>query len=664
MSSIRVFRPEVQGLRALAVLSVVFYHLGWTWIEGGFVGVDVFFVISGFLITGIIKRGTEAGRFDYWQFSVGRVRRLYPALVVTLALTFTVGACLLSPAHLQEFGRSMVWALGSLSNWFYLMSNGYFGTEAIYQPLLHTWSLGVEVQFYVVWPVFIWAAVKFLPTRLAFAAVGLAALASLGLAEFWIISDHADAAFFQMPARIVEFAIGGLLVWFIDRKPADARILEPLATVGAAMIIYSVLTYREEMRFPGLTALIPCLGSALIIYAGSARWAGWLFRTRPAVYIGNISYALYLVHWPVIVFYSYYKFLPRTLGDDAIILAICIAMAAVLHALVEKPFQQNTVGRLHLSQPVLLGGLAALIVALAVPAQSAGHSGWGWRLSEQQNKWLSQVGRPPTHKSPNVRGDVTSTKRILVIGDSHAMHLLPMISQYFGKKKYQVVYLGYRCVPLPEVTRWVDGRPMGQCTTFHRDLTKIIKGKKYDAIIAAARWTSSLTGRLDDFEKGVEGRSFFLTDKKNPQKTVANSHRVFEDGVRRLIKAVDQAKVPLLIFGQVPPAGINLAPCLPRAGTGCKPAYSKQQVSKRLQYSNAFLFRAARKSKYASFANPLKTMCSKSKDYCPVFFNDVFLFSDAHHLSYAGSVALTPKFSHYFDALLKRVRKTHKIPLN
>ncbi|MDI6026707.1 acyltransferase family protein [Corticibacterium sp. UT-5YL-CI-8] len=648
MSSSSTFRPEVQGLRALAVLSVVFYHLGWTWIEGGFVGVDVFFVISGFLITGIIKRGTEAGTFNYWQFSVSRVRRLYPALVVTLALTFAVGAWMLAPKHLQEFAASTVWALGSLSNIFFLNGQGYFGTAQEFQPLLHTWSLGVEVQFYVVWPVFVWAIVKYLSPRAALLSVVAMAIASLALAEFWITKNQTETAFFLMPARIVEFAIGGALVWFIDRQPAEKRLLEPVAAVGAALIVYSALTYCEAMHFPGLTALVPCLGSAMLIYAGGgARWAGWLFRTRPAVYVGNISYALYLVHWPVIVFYGYYKFTPRTLLDDAVIVALCFALAAALHVLIEKPFQGKALGRLRLSTPVLLGGLAACIALVAVPALSAERNGWSWRTPLDHRELLADASHV---RGPKMGGDTKSSRKVLLLGDSHAMHFRFLLSRYFKAKGYKVDYQLPRCVTLPDVTRVVDGVPDRRCEKYWENVLSIVSQKGYDAVIIGGRWTTSTQGTGDYDERT---RTFFLTDKKDHTLSIENSQRAFKEAVARLTSFAEKKRIPLLIIGQVPPMGANLEPCLFLHGSDCRPLYTKAEVKERLAFTNEVLAKAADGKEYVSFVNSFDVICGGAKDYCPTIYRNTFLYADSHHLSYKGSQALIGLFSKDLDRFMR-----------
>ena len=638
----------------MAVLSVVFYHLGWSWIEGGFVGVDVFFVISGFLITGIIKRGTEQGTFNYWQFSVGRVRRLYPALVVTLAVAFAVGAWILSPAHLKEFARSTLWALGSASNFFFLQGKGYWGTAQEFQPLLHTWSLGVEVQFYVVWPLFIWTVVKYLSPRNAFLAVIAAALASLALAEYWIAIDSAaqanPRAFFLMPARIVEFAIGGALVWFIDRRPSDARLAEAMTASGAIMIVASVLTYTEAMHFPGWTALVPCIGTALIIYAGGpARWAGWIFRSAPAVYVGNISYALYLVHWPIIVFYSYYKFFPRTLLDDAIIIALCFALAALLHVVIEKPFQGKTLWRIPLSAPALLGGVAAIIAVVALPASLAMKKGWPERVPEANQKWLMQASSRGDDKS----GAKKAKKAILLAGDSHAGHFRPLVSAYAKSRGLRLDFLPGRCLPLLGVTRIVDGNEVQRCKSYGAQLEAAMRFGKYEAVFVAARWSTTLNGGLDAYEAAGIGDSFFLKETGSAAELNATtSLAAFEVGLSNLVNAATRAKSRLVILGQAPPLGIDLGPCLMRRGDDCHPYYTRAEAYERIRASNEAISSAVRGSG-SRFINSFAIMCPKRAEYCPAFSKKTFLYRDDDHLNYDGARSLLGRFAPLFDKAIK-----------
>jgi len=308
------YRPEIDGLRAIAVVAVVLFHFEFTAFSGGFVGVDVFFVISGFLITRWIVAEAEHGRFSLTNFYMRRMRRLFPAMFVTLGISFAVGIVLLEPSHMEAFAQSLVYSILSISNFLFWSQAGYFDLEAQFKPLLHFWSLSVEEQFYLAWPVI---AILFIRSRYPWALpVFLVAIIPLSIygTERWLRHDP-DGAFFLMPFRAFELAIGGLMVWILRWQPNDKRVCEAEVIIGLAMILFSIAIFSSETPFPGLSALIPCVGAALIIHAGENAKTARILNNRIAVTIGLISYSLYLVHWPLFVFYSYWRAIPLAMSE-------------------------------------------------------------------------------------------------------------------------------------------------------------------------------------------------------------------------------------------------------------------------------------------------------------------------------------------------------------
>ncbi|HEY8062220.1 MAG TPA: acyltransferase, partial [Gemmatimonadales bacterium] len=298
------YRPDIDGLRAIAVLSVLFYHVGFASFAGGWVGVDVFFVISGFLITRLIKLQVEAGTFRFGTFYLRRARRLLPALLVTSALSAIAATTLLSPRLLQEFGGSVVFTSLSLANWFFFRQSNYFDTSAISKPLLHTWSLGVEEQFYLVWPAFIVVALAIWPKRRTPWLILCAGAVSLAAATWF--NAHRSAVFYLTPFRAFEFAIGGLVVWLPKRKAPSNVWMETGLATGLALIVAAVAGLGTG-SYSGLAVVTPCIGAGLVIHCGTARVGGALLRNPLAVGIGLISYSLYLVHWPIVVFLHYQR---------------------------------------------------------------------------------------------------------------------------------------------------------------------------------------------------------------------------------------------------------------------------------------------------------------------------------------------------------------------
>ena len=232
----RQYRPDINGLRAIAILSVLFFHLGIPGVSGGFVGVDIFFVISGFLITGIIyDEYILTGRFNFSNFYIRRVRRLFPALVFTLALTFIAGFFLLALKFFDSFSLSLISALFSVSNFYFWKTRDYFAPNAEFEPLLHTWSLSVEEQFYLLWPITLIFILKRFQKPGAVIFLVVISLISLGLNAFF--KNNSELIFYMLPFRVFEFAIGALLVWLIKYQPFDKKRLEVLAVTTTGILI-------------------------------------------------------------------------------------------------------------------------------------------------------------------------------------------------------------------------------------------------------------------------------------------------------------------------------------------------------------------------------------------------------------------------------------------
>lgn len=368
------YRRDIDGLRAVAVLAVLLFHLDIPGVTGGFTGVDIFFVISGYLITGLIRRGVEAGSFSLLEFYSRRLRRLFPAMFVTVVATFVIGALLMSPVTFRSLASSALAASLSVSNFLFWLQSGYFDPSKWIKPLLHTWSLGVEEQFYLLWPATIILLLALRKRLSPLAAVLTISAISLALAET-VVQYRAAAAFYLLPFRVFEFGMGAALVWLpaAERLPRFAR--ESGFAAGLAMIAGAVLLFDSDTRFPGVTALLPCVGAALCIHFGQTKLAQTIFANAPAVFAGKISYSLYLTHWPIIVFAKYYLLRDLTAAETLAAFAASVATALLLYRYVERPFRFQEARNNYLAPRKVMTWTAACLLLLAVPLVSALFSG-------------------------------------------------------------------------------------------------------------------------------------------------------------------------------------------------------------------------------------------------------------------------------------------------
>ncbi|RHW18843.1 acyltransferase [Sphingomonas gilva] len=409
------YRRDIDGLRAVAVVPVVLFHAGAAAIPGGFIGVDIFFVISGYLITGILLGEADRGRVSIARFYERRVRRIGPALLVVLAATFLAAHLLLFPAQYVDFAKSLLAAEGFVSNIWFWTQAGYFKAQGDVVPLLHTWSLAVEEQFYIFMPL----AVALLARRPALLrwSLAAAALASLALSIFGTIWSP-GATFYWLPTRAWELLLGALLAAGMIPRAAD-RWRPAIAWLGLALIAVGLVAIDERTPFPGAAALLPCLGAAAILHSGDGTPVGRLLSFRPMVAIGLISYSLYLWHWPVLV-------LGRQLvGGDlgplgaAAAVALSFALATLSYWFVEQPTRNRLRVR---SRPLVLacaaGALALALLALWVIADRGKPARFSPELVAMLEPDRDTIGARCRDRGECRFGP--GDPDILLLGDSHA----------------------------------------------------------------------------------------------------------------------------------------------------------------------------------------------------------------------------------------------------
>jgi peptidoglycan/LPS O-acetylase OafA/YrhL len=522
----RPYRPEIDGLRGISVLVVLLYHAELGGFTGGFIGVDVFFVISGFLITSNILAEVKSRTFSFAEFYARRARRLFPALYVTLVATFLCGTLLLSPHHLRLLARSMLHALSSTSNFLFWSEDGYFDEGSRVKPLLHTWSLSVEEQFYLVWPCILVALLRFGRTWMTGLFLASSAIASLGLALSMEITDPAGS-FFLAPCRVMEFAIGAGGVWLVGRPPRNGLWLEPVLAIGLAAVVAPALMYDGDVGTSAVALLLPCIGAALVIYAGGARTLGRALRSPVATGLGIISYSLYLAHWPIIVFYRYYKMHPLTDADRLGLAAGSVAAAALMYRLVERPFRRVVPAERR--SPARFGATClGLALLSAIPAASAWYGvGWDLRTPPEISRVLNDFDRGKVWEQWDAAvrtgkcelNDATGTfedlvahsetclgvragqANILVSGDSLAADLWAALHSGYPDVNF-LQATGPRCVPLAH--EYAD--PGHRCNRMLSHLKQSFDApNSIDGVILSGRWQRkrihALAAEVHDYER-------------------------------------------------------------------------------------------------------------------------------------------------------------------
>jgi len=503
------YRADIDGLRALSVLGVVFFHVGFAPFRGGYVGVDVFFVISGFLITGLIRNEVLAGgAFRFSDFYLRRARRLLPALFFTLGVSFVAAFAWFSPDDMRRFSGSLLNAVASLSNFYFWGQAGYFDTESSVKPLLHTWSLGVEEQFYLLWPAFLvlllTKARRFAVPTLAVGGLvslllnllfGDGSAAGLGTwspaAARWF-ADGPVTIYYLLPFRIFEFAIGASAVWLVER-PAPKRARAQLwALGGLAMIAFAMVSYTEETVFPSVAALPPCLGTAMIIHARSGTWLNRLLAHRVLVGLGLISYSLYLIHWPIIVFYRHATGSSLSTAESWAIIGLSIGAAIAMYRWVEMPFRYTGVAVRRWSPAGFgLGCALSALVLTIVSANSWANQGWTWRFGESRavrafgeidELRLQRENALNRLRSADFDGSKT---RVLVVGDSLADDLVLGLAASLGDG-FDVQHDAYR--PLCFAAFSNDPDPQDRaCADLESALDRSIKIPTADAVFITFR---------------------------------------------------------------------------------------------------------------------------------------------------------------------------------
>jgi peptidoglycan/LPS O-acetylase OafA/YrhL len=640
------YRADIDGLRAVSVLSVLFYHLKVSVFGGGFVGVDIFFVISGYLITRNILQDLAEKRFSLLSFLERRIRRLFPAFFATIILIAVAGALWLPGEHLKNLARDMTPASISLANvHFWQRARDYFAPDVDKIPLLHFWSLSLEEQYYLVWPLVLMACHRLMSRSGLALIIAATSVVSLAACQFYLQSGSI-APFFLTPFRIYEFGIGALLVLAECKWRQFERPNGLLALTGLAMIGWSVVTFDQTITFPGLYALVPCVGAAAVILAGPAHRSATLLTNRAAVWIGLISYSLYLVHWPLIVFGRYvFGGLADSTTGKLCLVVISIVVAYLMYRFVETPFRRPRPGLQRLKVFASAAALTALVVGLSYAVRA--DNGWSWRLSADKIVTAEQhlFGfHPCSHSSQSSCrfGDLEGKPGLQLLGDSHA-------KQYVAAFDPLLARLGlrgesYSAGGCPMLRGVINPDEKFSHCRHTRDLYLSRLRENNAPIVINHYWLGYRPYLLaEDTGEKATGEADQVALWRSALD--ATLRELAKDGRRFLIIG---AGVEFVCAGdqyRFSPGPLWHAPSQP-----CPPQPS-EEAKKRTAAFNSMLREFQSSHPSTTVLLPEEYLCTSE---CPAMDGDNWLYWDAHHLTVAGAQYISVRAEH---ALLRFIGK-------
>ncbi len=610
----KTYRPDIDGLRAVAVLAVLLFHCQVPGVTGGFVGVDVFFVISGYVITKSLTYDLDNGQFSILRFYDRLVILIFPALIFTFAVCWIAAWLLFLPADFLDFSRSLIASAASLGNIYFWKYSGYFDAGAHLRPLLHTWSLSVEEQFYLIMPATLWLAHKYLNSRYILVFL-LAAAASFALSidALWVAPT---ANFFLLPTRAWELLIGCMLA-LRSVQLGTRSLREGAGLLGMALFGYAVFSYTEATPFPGPTALAPCLGAALIITAGESGTSSVsrLLSWKPIVAVGLISYSLYLFHWPIIAFVRYATLQDLTAPEIVVIIVTAFGLAGLSWKFIEQPVRNSTMG-FKRGMP-LIAGVSSVAVLMLVGLFGVVSDGAKSRFPEvvqeasvEQNIWRTGTCFLLNHDfrvwtfAACARTPPQPTK-VLLWGDSFAAHYSAgLLADGHTLSAQFVQYTAAGCPPI--LSYYSYARP--NCQAFNKNALNIIRDHHIEKVILSARWTE------------IRGRGF--------------------GGLKETIEALKAEGVEVWVIGQSPefPAGVDLIAYRNRTK-----AEAGRAASWPISVDPNINARLRKATGGAHFIDPLARLCDQNE--CPYTDGSHLLYADYGHFSEYGSAqAVTAYF--------------------
>lgn len=650
------YRREIDGLRALAILSIVLFHTGNYTFSGGFVGVDVFFVISGYLITSVLLSEKEEGTFSIINFYYRRARRILPALFLMMAVCIPFAWLWLPPNDLKDFSKSLVAVAAFVSNILFWRDSGYFDTGAELKPLLHAWSLAVEEQYYVLFPLFLalmWRRAK----RWTVGTLVVIGVSSLTIAQ-WGAYNKPVATFFLLPTRGWEFSIGAFIAFYVPRNKrfySNVLTRQVGSALGLALILYAVVAYDKETPFPSLYALVPTIGTALIIlFATQNTLVGKILAINAFVKVGLISYSLYLWHQPLFAFARH-----RSLTDVSGAVYVLLLIVALLLAYLSWRFVENPCRNKNI---VNNGTFTFYVVIFSLSFMGFGFYGhlndgfpsrfnseFFLHIQEVINQKDKQMGCwtllkvHPAIDNTCVIGALSRDATFAVVGDSHAGSLVPGVADIaigLGKAGRNFTYTG--CPPIEISKPLTYGNDHDTCNRFRESFFNSLGSNNLpNTLVLSSRWTIMMEGsRFDNQEGGIEGGERSRWENVYTSKLGHKSalKKDYVDSVKKMLAAGHKV---VLIY-PIPEMGWDVPQRIGRI-------YVKSQTINAMDASTSYdVFKERNRDAYEALDSigdhinlfrvyPERLFCSDSTGRCIAHLDGELLYYDDNHVSALGA---------------------------
>lgn len=654
------YRPDIDGLRAIAVLAVVFFHANMGDWAGGFVGVDVFFVISGYLITSLIIKEKTSNTFSYKEFYERRIRRLLPPLIPVLIFACSYAWIFFLEEDFKDFSQSLAAFFGFNANWHFLNETGYFDAPAELKPLLHTWSLSIEEQYYLIFPAILILLMKYgKALRIGFIVAMLGT--SLLFSHLWISQGQNEVAFFSILSRFWELMLGSLLAIASTDKPKAYLIALLMRVVGLAMIFIAIFSYTDETPFPGLNAILPTLGALLVIWAGAQQKdpVYLALGSFPMRWIGKFSYAFYLWHWPIFVFIRIYWDNPP---DEYLEIGMGIAflLSALSYFLIEQPIRQKK--WLPSRKAAYLFFTTSFIAFVALGAAGIITKGLPQRFPDDLSERLSLIQKGEKDENPRSKqcfsttkdhyddpsrfcmfGDQDATPSFVLWGDSHADALMPALDITAKDQGLSGYFTGYSgCVPLPGAI--IEKAPNHGCDHFNEVVLEFIKEHNIKTVVLHARWNAYINGYFPTSQ-----------DHKTQDSVQLQLPEGYDDHdtyfIERFSTLINQLSgLNIIVIGPTPVQPVRVPQAL-----------AKDVILRRASQTNWTTFKAYKDwntpitsifEDYAAqgkitYIDPSEAVCQNKS--CDLLTEGRPIYKDDDHLSTTGAMLITPQLIQVFS---------------